>query len=226
MVAAPATRPHFLLFGPPGSGKSTQAAFLTRHWPLVAVSTGQLLRGEVAAGTPLGQQVRPLLARGELVPDPLMVAIIRNWLAALPPDQGFLLDGFPRTIAQAQALDTVLAEQQRPLTAVITLDLPISEAVYRLGGRRICHGADPEEIIHIDDAGAVERCLARGGLLVQRPDDLPQVIQRRMAVYEAATEPLLAFYEPRGIVHPIAAAGPAEDVADLVSQALGPPPAR
>jgi adenylate kinase len=224
MVSAPATRPHFLIFGPPGSGKSTQAAFLMRDWPLVAISTGQLLRGEGAAGTALGEQVRPILARGDLVPDPLMVAIIRAWLAALPPNQGFLLDGFPRTITQAQALDTLLAEQRRPLTAIITLDLPLADAVARLGGRRICHGVDPEEILHIDDADAVERCLARGGLLVQRPDDLPQAIQRRMAVYEAATAPLLAFYQPQGIVHRIAATGSPEEVADRISWALGAPP--
>ena len=85
MGPAPASQPHFLLFGPPGSGKSTQAAYLVRDWPLVAVSTGQLLREEGAAGTLLGQQARPILARGELVPDPLMVAIIHGWLAALPP---------------------------------------------------------------------------------------------------------------------------------------------
>jgi adenylate kinase len=220
MPSAPADRLHILLFGPPGAGKSTQTTLLTRRWPIVAVSTGKMLREEIAAGTTLGRQVRDILARGELVDDTLMVATIHTWLAALPPDRGFLLDGFPRTIAQARALDAILDALQRPLTAVINLELTVSEAVYRLGGRRICYGADPEEIIHINDEAAVARCLARGGLLVQRPDDLPNVIVRRLSVHEADTEPLMAFYEPRGIAHTINAAGSPEEVAQRIVTAV------
>ena len=211
---------HILLFGPPGAGKSTQTALLERRWPIVAVSTGKMLREEIAAATPLGLQVRDVLARGELVDDELMIATVRTWLAALSPDKGFLLDGFPRTRAQAQALDAMLGELGRPLTAVVNLELTVSEAVYRLGGRRICYGAEPEEIIHINDEAAVSRCLQRGGLLVQRPDDLPNVIVRRLAVHEADTEPLMAFYVPRGIGHNISAAGSPAEVAQRIVTAI------
>ncbi len=220
MASLTPQRPHVLLFGPPGAGKSTQTVLLQQRWPLVAISTGKLLREEIAAGTPLGRQVRDVLARGDLIDDALMVTTIRTWLAALPPEKGFLFDGFPRTLAQARALDALLEEFHRPLTAVVALTLSVSEAVYRLGGRRICHGAEPEEIIHINDEGAVARCLARGGLLVQRPDDLPNVIVRRLGVYEAETEPLVSFYAARGITHTLDAAGSPDAVLQRVSTAL------
>ena len=227
MSSGPANQLHILLFGPPGAGKSTQTKLLTRHWPIVAISTGQTLREAVAAGTAVGRQVRDVLARGELVDDSLMVETIRTWLAKLPPDKGFLLDGFPRTIAQAQALDVMLEELGRPLTAVVNLELSVSEAVYRLGGRRTCYGVDPEEIIHINDEAAVARCLDRGGLLVQRPDDLPNVIVRRLAVHEADTEPLMEFYEPHGIAHTLSASGSPEEVANHIIAAVeGTLPAR
>jgi adenylate kinase len=209
-------RTHIVLFGPPGAGKSTQSKFLLKRWPIVSLSTGKMLREEAADGTELGLKVRDLLGRGELVDDATMIATIRKWLENLPPDKGFLLDGFPRTLPQAVALDEMLEELGRPLTGVVNLRLSVSEAVYRLGGRRICYGVGPEEIIHINDEEAVERCLSRGGLLVQRADDLPNVIVRRLNVHEAETEPLLNYYRPRNIVHSVDASGPPEVVAQRI----------
>jgi adenylate kinase len=155
-----------------------------------------------------------------------MVEILAHWLSEIPPDKGFLLDGFPRTIPQAQALDELLATLHRPLSAVINLRLTVSEAVYRLGGRRICYGNGPDEIIHINDEAAIARCLARGGLLVQRPDDLPNVIVRRLAVYEAETEPLLEYYRPRGIAHHVDASGTRDQVAARIIAAVEANPKR
>lgn len=211
---------HILLFGPPGAGKSTQSELLAREWNVAALSTGELLREQVAAGTEIGNRVREILARGELVDDALMIEILRGWLAAIPPDKGFLLDGFPRTIPQAHALDELLDALHRPLTAVINLQLSLSEAVARLGGRRTCHGNGPDEIIHIDDEAAVERCIARGGLLVQRPDDLPKVIVRRFNVYQAETAPLLDFYRPRGIERTVNASGSPAQIARRIVKAV------
>ncbi len=213
-------RLHLLLFGPPGAGKSTQTELLLQQWRLVPISTGALLRDQVAASTEIGKQVSAILSRGELVSDEIIIPLLRARLAALSPDEGFLLDGFPRNISQAQALDTILAELSRPLNAVISLELGMAEAVNRLGGRRICHHNGPDEIIHISDDNAVARCIERGGLLVQRPDDLPNVIIRRLAVYHAQTEPLINFYRPRGIARTIDASGSAQEVARRVSAAI------
>jgi adenylate kinase len=218
----PDNRMHIALFGPPGAGKSTQSKFLLRRWPIVSLSTGKMLREESAAGSELGLKVRDLLGRGELVDDETMIATIRKWLENLPADKGFLLDGFPRTIPQAIALDEMLEELGRPLNGVVNLKLSVSEAVYRLGGRRICYGVGPEEIIHINDEDAVNRCLARGGLLVQRSDDLPNVIVKRLNVHEAETEPLLNYYRPRNIVHSVEASGSQEEVAQRIVEGFEP----
>ncbi|MBC8075021.1 MAG: nucleoside monophosphate kinase [Chloroflexales bacterium] len=214
------TIPHVIIFGPPGAGKSTQAKRLVERWPLMTLSTGQMLREEVAKQSPLGKQVGAVIARGELIDDTLMADVIRTWLTALPPDKGFLLDGFPRTVEQAALFDEILADLKRPLNAVIKLSLSVSEAVYRLGGRRLCYGVGSEEIIHINDEQAVVRCLERNGLLVQRPDDLPNVIVHRLALYAAETDGLLALYAERGLTHTVHAAGSTEEVAQRIDAAL------
>ena len=159
------------------------------------LSEGRAVPARAVADTGVGKQVRAILSHGELVSDEVIIPLLQARLAELAPNEGFLLDGFPRT--PARALDEILADLNRPLNTVISLELGMAEAVNRLGGRRICHGNGPDEIIHISDEAAVARCIERGGLLVQRPDDLPNVIIRRLAVYHAQTEPLLGFYRPR-----------------------------
>lgn len=215
------TKPlYLLLFGPPGAGKSTQTETLVKQYRVVPISTGALLRAQVSGNSEIGKQIRAILARGELVPDEITIPLLQERLAQLEPGEGFLLDGFPRTIVQAEELDEILDGLNAPLNGVINLDLGVSEAVYRLGGRRICYGNGPDETIHISDDAAVARCLERGGMLVQRPDDLPNVIVRRLGVYQTQTQPLLNFYQPRGIARTIDATGSPHEVARRISAAI------
>lgn len=203
---------HVILMGAPGAGKSTQSRMLRSRYPIVVFATGQMLRDEVTRQTALGLLADSYFERGTLLPDDVMIALITERLNRLPPSQGFLLDGFPRTIPQAEALDRLLARQQRRLTAVISLSLSDEEAVRRLGGRRMCEGLGEPFPLHIDDTASVDACLRLGGRLVTRPDDEPHVIMERLRIYEAETAPLRNYYQQGGLLHTISAAGAPEDV--------------
>jgi len=158
------------------------------------------------------------------VPDDLMDRVLRASLDALPASRGFLLDGYPRNPHQAAALDTALAERDRRLTAVLALDLPDTEILHRLGGRRLCAtGTGEPWTLHLDDADAVARCRAQGGTLEQREDDRPDVIARRLAVYRADTAPLLEHYRRTGILHTIDATGSPAEVQARALAILGAP---
>lgn len=211
-----------VLIGPPGAGKSTVAALLVAQMPLVVIATGQQLRKEIAAGTPLGRKIEPLLKQGHFAPDTMMDRLMRQWLREVPAGHGFLLDGYPRNPEQALALEAMLADRRRPLSAAIALDLGDDEAVRRLGGRRICRWAGEPFTLHISDAQAVARCAELGGALETRDDDRPDVVQERLRVYQRETAPLLAFYEQRGLLVRVDASGAPAEVAARLLAALGP----
>lgn len=212
---------NLILFGPPGAGKSTQAAYLDKLATLESISTGQRLRATVEAGTQLGQEVAAIMAAGKLVDDDLMNKLLRGWLLAVPTQEGVLLDGYPRTVEQATKLDSLLAEVGRPLDLVIALSLSDDAAVYRLSGRRICRIAgQPDMIIHVDDQAALDHCIVSGGTLFEREDDQPKAIIRRLAEYNAKTEPLLQFYGERDLLVLIDADGTPEQVAAAIETTL------
>lgn len=207
---------HLILLGAPGAGKSTQSRLLHQHFPLTAFATGQMLRDEVSKGTALGLLADSYFQTGALLPDNVMIAVMTERLRALPQTRGALLDGFPRTIAQAESLDRLLREVNRPLDAVIALDLTDEVAVHRLGGRRMCEGLGTPFALHIDDPESINACLRLGGTVTTRPDDEPEVILERLRVYDEETAPLIDYYAAQGLVHRISA----DDKPELVYEQI------
>lgn len=183
-----------ILFGPPGAGKGTQGALLATRFGLLRLSTGDMLREAVQAGSPLGQRAQGIMASGELVPDDLILAMVREVLEEESAAAGVVFDGFPRTLPQAEALDGLLRDLGRRIEAVLVLRVDDEEIVRRLSGRRSCvkcgavyHvSADPPQ-----QAGICDRC---GGELTQRPDDAEDTVRRRLSVYAEQTAPLLEYY--------------------------------
>ena len=194
-----------LLLGPPGSGKGTQATALKGRWDLPHLSSGDLLRAHVKEETALGRQAKPYMERGELVPDALIIEMMAERLSQPDAAGGYVLDGFPRTVAQAEALDARLAELKQELDAVISLHVPEAEILRRLSGRLTCSNPSCNAIYQVDtmppkQAGVCDKC---GSALIQRADEEPAVIQRRLAVYAQQTAPLLDYYRRTGRLHAV-----------------------
>jgi len=212
---------NIVLLGPPGAGKSTIAEELVHQLPLVPISTGALLRAEIGARTRIGREVAPLLERGDLAPDSLMDRVLRARLETLDPEEGILLDGYPRTMRQALGLAAMLADYDRILHMVIAIEVSDEEVVRRLGGRRICEGAGEPFPVHIDDLASIMRCRERGGRLVQRDDDRPEIVRQRLIAYHQQTAPLIAYYAGQGLLRRIDGAGAPADVARRALAVIG-----
>lgn len=186
-----------VLLGPPGVGKGTQAQRLAQRFGDLRLSTGDLLREAVQQNTPLGGEAKRFMDQGALVPDAVMIGLVREQLTAPRRRAGYVLDGFPRTIAQADALDLLLEELHEPLEAVVSLDVDEDELVRRLSGRRTCPSCN--RVYHVESAPSTagSRCEACGAALVLRDDDRPETVRTRLAVYRAQTRPLLDYYAQR-----------------------------
>jgi len=183
-----------ILFGPPGAGKGTQGVLLAERFHLQRLSTGDLLRDAVRRGTPLGQEARRYMDAGELVPDEVILGLVREYLQA-GGEQGVIFDGFPRTEAQARALDQLLAGLGRRIGAVLVLEVPDETLVRRISGRRSCPACGAVYNVHVDPPAVPGRCDRCGAGLVGRADDDEATVRRRLAVYQAQTAPLLDYYE-------------------------------
>ena len=207
---------NLILFGPPGAGKGTQAERLRTDFQLPYIATGDMLRSNVTEGTELGNQAKEYMDAGDLVPDDVIVAMAAERLQEDDAQDGFILDGFPRTIAQAEALDKQLSELGRRVTAALLVDVPDEEVIHRLSGRRVCVKSGHNYHVEFDPPKNEGVCDQDGSRLIQRDDDKPEVIEHRLSVYHDKTQPLIEYYDDLGVMRRIDGTRAPADVNDHI----------
>lgn len=211
---------NLLIYGPPGSGKGTQSDFLRSRYGIPQIATGDILRAEVASGSDLGRRAKQIMDRGDLVPDEVMIGIIRRRLAEPDTARGFILDGFPRTEPQADTLDQVLAELGREVERVIHLRVGFEELVHRLSDRWVCRTCARTYSRRFNPPAPGDRCPHDGEALYQREDDSEQAARHRISVYLRDTLPVLDHYGVRGLVTEVDGVGPIEEIRERIVSAL------
>ena len=207
-----------ILLGAPGAGKGTQAEILAERYGIPTISTGNMIRAEIREGTPLGQKTKQYIDEGQLVPDEIIMAIVESRLAKPDCKDGFILDGIPRTIPQAEALD----KMQLGEYVVINISVEDDEILERLGGRRVCAKCGATYHVTFNPPAVEGKCNTCGDALIIRPDDAQETIKKRLDVYHAQTEPLIAYYEKKGTLLNIQTAkgGSVEDTTKAIQAAL------
>jgi adenylate kinase len=206
-----------VLLGAPGSGKGTQGVVLSQKYDIPQISTGDLLRAAVAAGSALGQKAKAAMDAGALVSDEIVIGLIRERISHDDAKNGYILDGFPRNIPQAEALDSMLEELKQPLQAVVLLDVAFEELLQRLTGRRTCKDCGAIYNIHLSPSKIEDHCDACNGQLFQRADDNEETIGNRLNVYQQQTSPLVEYYQSQHKLHSIAGVGDVNKITVAVS---------
>ena len=201
---------NLLLYGAPGSGKGTQANMLRAHFGIPHIATGDMLRAEIQAGTELGRQAQPILAAGRYVSDDIMIGMIRNRVRRPDCEPGFIIDGFPRTVPQANALDTLMVELRKRFNRVIYLRVDVDELLRRLSGRLVC------PVCQRTYPPGTAACEADGSVLVQREDDKPEAVRPRIEIYLEKTVPVLDHYRASGLVSEIDGRGTIDEISRQV----------
>lgn len=210
-----------ILLGPPGAGKGTQAKRLVERYGIPQISTGDILRAAVREGTPLGKTAKECMDAGKLVPDAVVIGIIEERLKEADCKPGFMLDGFPRTVPQADALKDVVAKMGLKVDHVVSIEVPNEELVVRLTGRRTCKACGAGFHVAFDPPKVEGVCDKCGGALFQRDDDKEETIRARLKVYEDQTAPLIAYYRDAGLLRPVAGQGGMEEIFDRILKVLG-----
>ena len=212
---------YILLMGPPGAGKGTQAERLIEDFKLPHISTGDMFRAAVKAGTPMGREAKKYMEAGGLVPDDVTIGIVREGLAKPECAASFMLDGFPRTLEQAVALDKIMADMGKKLDVVLNINVPDAELVGRVTGRRICKECGATYHVTFNPTKVDGKCDKCGGVLYQRDDDKEETIKNRLNAYHAQTEPLFDYYRKAGIYEEVDGLQHIDKVYEDVKKALG-----
>jgi adenylate kinase len=213
---------YMVLLGPPGAGKGTQAKKIEETYHISQVSTGDIIRLAIQSKTEWGKKAEEYVRSGELVPDDVVIGIIKERLAQDTYKKGFMLDGFPRNLKQAETLEKILKELGIELNVVLYFDVDRNEVVQRLSARRICEQCQISYNMVSKPPKKDEICDVCGGRLIQRPDDRPEVILNRLDTYEKQTKPLIEFYDKKGLLKVIVSHGSIDDVSQEVQKVLGP----
>jgi adenylate kinase len=210
-----------VLVGPPGAGKGTQAVRLAEKLGIPHISTGDLFRANISRQTELGKLAKSYMDAGNLVPDEVTIAMAKDRMEQPDAEKGFLLDGFPRNVSQAEALDQLLRDERMTLDAVLDLEVPEDEVVKRIAGRRICRN-DSSHVFHVTYSPAQQEgvCDVCGGELYQRDDDSEDTVRKRLEVYHTQTEPIIDYYKAQGLVVTISSLGPVDEITQRALEAL------
>jgi adenylate kinase len=210
-----------VFLGPPGAGKGTQARELAREWTVPQVSTGDMLREAAAAGTGLGREAKRFMDAGALVPDTVVIGLVAERLDQPDTRDGFILDGFPRTVAQAEALDALLGQRALDLDRVLYFDVSRPELIRRLTGRRTCRQCGTGYHLVSAPPRTADRCDRCGGELYQREDDAEATVSRRLDVYTTQTAPLLDYYRARGVLASVPGEGSVAEIGAAIRRVVG-----